>query len=393
MRPKRKILYIHHGSGIGGAPLSLLYLIEKLDRNIFEPKVLFLTDSEIVNLFKSKNIDVRVIQLKNYLFLHMEPAWYRIYNPWRFFRDFFNQLFLIKKISLQILEEEKPDLLHLNSLFLITWAIAAKKLNIPTILHVREPLAKGYIGFRRKVFAYLINKYCDKVIAISEDNLVRLKIKKGHGVVVYNFVDFKIFNKNKTYPDQFNKNDNELIILYLGGRIKYKGFHEVVNCLKYLNENIRIVFAGYYKSSQSVKLRNPVRYYYLKKMNDSPKAIVLDVSHQIPSLIHKSDIIIFPSNKPHFARPIIEAFAMGKPVIVSDIEGNNETVKDGVNGLFFKNKSAQDLAAKINYLAANKEEREKYGNNGFNYAYHTFNADINAKQTIDLYYGLINGER
>ncbi|GEM_PF-6522728 len=38
----KHILYIHHGGGLGGAPLSLLYLLQQLDRSRYEPIVLTL---------------------------------------------------------------------------------------------------------------------------------------------------------------------------------------------------------------------------------------------------------------------------------------------------------------------------------------------------------------
>ena len=38
----KRILYIHHGGGLGGAPLSLLYLLKQIDRNRYEPIVLTL---------------------------------------------------------------------------------------------------------------------------------------------------------------------------------------------------------------------------------------------------------------------------------------------------------------------------------------------------------------
>lgn len=388
---KKKILYIHHGSGIGGAPLSLLYLIEKLDKNIYEPKVLFLTDSDVIDLYKNKNIVVKVINLKNYLFLHWEPTWYKVYNPWRFFRDLWNQLFLVYKVAFRIFLEEKPDLIHLNSTFLITWAVVAKKLNITTILHVRESLAKGYFGLRKKIYGYLIDQYCDKVIAISQDNLKRLELKQNNGIVIYNFVDFKKFDKNKSYLEILNKNVDDVFVLYMGGQIKYKGFRVVVNCLKYLDSNIKIIFAGHYKLYQSI-LKNPVLFYYLKQINNSSNALLVGLSNNIPDLISYSDIILFPSTKPHFARPVIEAFSMGKPVIVSDVEGNDEIVTDGINGLLFKNKSPKDLANKINFLANNGEKRKTFGGNGYNYAHATFNSELNARKTFIVYEELLKNK-
>ena len=51
-----KILFIHHGKGIGGAPLSLLYLVEGLLKTTYKPLVVFLHDSDAMTLFKKKNI-------------------------------------------------------------------------------------------------------------------------------------------------------------------------------------------------------------------------------------------------------------------------------------------------------------------------------------------------
>ena len=49
---KQTILYIHHGKGLGGAPISLLTLIKALDLTCYRPIVLFLYDSEALKLFR-----------------------------------------------------------------------------------------------------------------------------------------------------------------------------------------------------------------------------------------------------------------------------------------------------------------------------------------------------
>ena len=74
--PKKKILYIHHGKGIGGAPLSLLYLIENLDKQKYHPIVLFLHYSEVVDLYKSKGIEV-VDPISELDFPHTKIWWLR----------------------------------------------------------------------------------------------------------------------------------------------------------------------------------------------------------------------------------------------------------------------------------------------------------------------------
>ncbi|HYX08093.1 MAG TPA: glycosyltransferase family 4 protein [Bacteroidales bacterium] len=386
---KIKILYIHHGAGIGGAPLSLLYLIQKIDKSIFAPKVLFLTDSEAVDLFRENDIDVRVLNLKHYLFFHWEPTWYRIHNIWRFMRDLIKQFYIIRNIAYRTLKEENPSIVHFNSTFLAPWAIVAKKCGISTVLHVRETLAKGYFGIRKRIYSKIINKFCDKVIAISYDNLNRLNLNNGKGSVIYNFVDFDKFDKYKSYPELFKRQKDDIIVTYLGGQIKYKGFHEVVDCLQLLNSNIKVVFAGYYKFYPKLKYKNPFKYHYLKKMYNSENAIVMGISNKIPALLKQTDIVLFPSNKPHFARPVIEAFAMSTPVIVSDVKGNNEIVKKGITGQIFKSGSPKDLADKINILSKNKEKMLRWGNKGYYFAKEKFDSDINSKHTFEKYYELL----
>jgi hypothetical protein len=57
----RRVLYVHPCAGMGGAPLSLLYLIEHLDRTRYTPEVLFLgAPGEEVELYRSRGIPFRL---------------------------------------------------------------------------------------------------------------------------------------------------------------------------------------------------------------------------------------------------------------------------------------------------------------------------------------------
>src|SRR5882724_765684 len=61
-RSRKKIVCVHHGVGIGGASLELLYLLQKIDTKIYQPKVLFLKNSDVIQMFRAENIDVRVVR-------------------------------------------------------------------------------------------------------------------------------------------------------------------------------------------------------------------------------------------------------------------------------------------------------------------------------------------
>ena len=73
VREKIRILYIHHGSGSGGAPKSLLYLLQGLDKNRYEPFVACDFDKSNAMEFFIKN-GFEPINLPVAIFSHVWPS-------------------------------------------------------------------------------------------------------------------------------------------------------------------------------------------------------------------------------------------------------------------------------------------------------------------------------
>ena len=215
---KKKILYIHHASGIGGAPLSLLYLIEKLNTAIYDPLVLFLHDSDAVKLYEDRGIPYKIINTKTTLFVHLEAFWYKWYFLPMAVRPLISTIRIYKKIAKEVYLEEAPDIIHLNSLFLFHWTRAAKELQIPVICHVREALAEGYFGIRKNLIRNIFKKNATKIIAISNDNAKRLDIPEKT-VVIYNFIDFDYFSR-EPFIHNYSEIKNMLCILVVRSVIK-----------------------------------------------------------------------------------------------------------------------------------------------------------------------------
>ena len=72
-------------------------------------------------------------------------------------------------------------------------------------------------------------------------------------------------------------------------------------------------------------------------------------------LLEDADIFVLPSRYEGFGLALLEAMAMGVPVIAADIDGPAELLVDGSNGVKFKVGSAEDLADKIAALAGQPE--------------------------------------
>ncbi|MGF2733384.1 hypothetical protein, partial [Marinobacter sp. DUT-1] len=66
-----KVLMIHHGKGIGGAPKSMSYVAKALVENGVEVEVLFLQKSNAIELFQDINCKKTVLRYPVYYFYHM----------------------------------------------------------------------------------------------------------------------------------------------------------------------------------------------------------------------------------------------------------------------------------------------------------------------------------
>ena len=102
-------------------------------------------------------------------------------------------------------------------------------------------------------------------------------------------------------------------------------------------------------------------------MTFSNKGLIkyLGVTDQVENFILKSHCIILPSYREGMPRSILEAFAIGRPVIVSDVPGCIDIVDHKTNGLICKVKSSEDLARKmISIMRISQDSRDKLAING-----------------------------
>lgn len=80
--------------------------------------------------------------------------------------------------------------------------------------------------------------------------------------------------------------------------------------------------------------------------------------------IATSDVIVLPSYREGTPRTLLEAGAMGKPMIATDVPGCRHVVEDGENGFLCKLQSPKDLSAKmLLFLSLSEEEKRLLANN------------------------------
>ena len=393
----KKILFVHHSASWGGSVNSLVELVTSLDENKYKPIVLLLKKSIIADILREKHINFILAKSFFYqkyyrYFVHSEAGyvkWYQILKFSRVSLSWFLSRFIFAKRELTNIDY---DIAHLNSSVLTDW-LAPCKTRGKTIIHIREPFRKRKFDFRYYFFRGQMKKYADKIIAISKDNAKRINLPEKT-FVIYNYTNkYSRYIKDSSYSSRK--------FLYLGGSSRLKGFYIIVNALKYLDENINVVFAGKYATlSKDKSLRSIIKrisFYDLKKqkaiktIENCKNAQIIGMINNISNLIDSVCCMISPFNKPHFSRPVIEGYLHKKPAIGSDVEGMDEIIQHNKTGILFSKNDSKDLARAINYIANHPEEAKQFGEEGFRIAEKRFTS-ANVRQIESLYLELLPEE-
>lgn len=392
----KKILFIHHATGWGGAPINMLNIINSLDKSKYDVEVLLLKDSVVSEKLIEHSIKVKIARSSFYkkhykYFTHSEAGyvkWFQVHKLvslsilWLLSRYYFAGREL-KKLNY--------DIIHLNSSVLIDWLAPAKKMG-QVIMHVQEPLRKGNFDCLFYFFNLQMKKYADIIIAISNDNANRINIPEKTKVI-YNYASIP------DLPPKIESYHSKKA-LYLGGAAYIKGFYTLVDSLKYLDEDIIVYFGGNY-STQHVaglkgilkKILNKVsskrrkREVALKEMRFSKTAIEIGLIPNVDKYLDEMCCLISPFSTPHFSRPVIESHLHRKPVIGSDVQGMDEIVLHNINGIIVPVNNPLKLAEAINYLCNNPSIAQSMGEAGFKTAFKLF-SPINIEQFSRIYESL-----
>lgn len=399
----RRVLYFHHGGGLGGAPLSLLYLLRQLDRSRYEPVVVTLKPGPVVDLYRSEGIETHVEEGITD-FSHTTLEWYGGRDLWRLPGKLLRILPSIRRAR-AVIRRFAPDLIHLNSSTLVLPAIAAAREGVPFVWHIREPLHRGYFGLRRAWIRRVLHRHAARAVAISRYDADQL-LPGDHVRVVYNFVHFDQFDRSLTgeaFRAEFGIPADAPVVTMLGGVAEPKGTLTLVRALPALVERVpgvRVVIAGpppkplaepglkgLAKRLLGVDAYQKAVQHAVAALDATAREALIftGIRRDVPDILAASDCLVFPSTVPHFARPIVEAAAMGVPSMASDLGGPQELVVHGETGLLVPPGDPAALAAGLADLLTDPARRAAMGEAAYERACRLFDARRNAAATLALY--------
>lgn len=379
-----KILLIHHCGTIGGAGISLLHIIRAIDKTKYNVTVLCPEHpNEMIKLLEKEDCEVIGSKTSPKIFAHYNGgithaiSFKALKNGFEVLRD--------KAHIQQYIKEIDPDIVAVNSMTLFWVGKIAKKMGKKTVCFHRETYQKGLFGLRTNFIKYGLSEWFDKIAFISWNDFYETGTTKADKKVIYDRVDISSFSKYDKQEARkiLGLDPNVKYILYLGGMSALKGADVIMDAMKYIkDEHIKLIFINddndvkkpsfnqcdtikekaKYLLKRGVKMRT-LGIYFENALQDN---VIFAKRTSNPELYYKAcDLVVFPSTKPHQARPIYEAGITKIPIIITNFKETEEFAQDGVTAITFKNKDSYDLAQKINMIFEGNIDIEQIVQNNY----------------------------
>ncbi|NUO09140.1 MAG: glycosyltransferase family 4 protein [Candidatus Brocadia sp.] len=357
------ILFVHQSAEMYGSDKVLLSLIEGLDKQFFNPIVILPRDGPLLVALQKLNVTIYVIPL-----VIISRVTYSIKGmvclPLEIYRS-------MRALNLA-LKGVKVDIVHSNTVAVLSGALWAKWGKIPHIWHVHEMIV--HPNLVRRLFPLLLKTLANRVVCNStatQQLLLNFQPNLAvKSIVIKNCLERIEPMDQKavfTLRNQLNIGASDVLVALVGRINRWKGQGLLVDAASILWEkgirNIHYLIVGSPPDGREHFKNN-----LLAKVSVSPakaKITVMDFREDIYNIWDASDIAVVPSTEPEpFGMVALEAMAAGKPVIAAAHGGIKEIIVDGETGLYFAPSSAEDLANKVEDLSKQPYKREQMGSKG-----------------------------
>lgn len=291
-----------------------------------------------------------------------------------------NDFKLIQELK-SIYKKEAVDLaIHFTIKPNIYGSIAARKVNIPSIAVVTGLgytfLSNGLAAtVAKKLYKYAFQRNSITIFQNPDDRNLFIEqnlVSPEKSSVIYGSgIDLAKFT-----PLPKSDWHNGFHFLFIGRLLYDKGVRELLNAfqMKFANKEVYLHLVG------EIDLGNPSAFSEEALMNilgENPNIIFHGRVNGPNQLIANCDCVILPSYREGLPRVILEALAMARPVIVTDVAGCKETVIHKKNGYIVKVQSEKELAEMM-YEMSNLNEIERFnmGQEGKKMAENKFSTTI-----------------
>lgn len=383
---KFNILYLDSGSGIGGGQRSLLLLLSLLNKDRFTPFVGCLGDSPFAAEVVKTEASIVPLSL---------PAAHNKTDKVKRFtlRDLLDDLRQLQ-VVLQLhraVKRHAIDLIHANSLSVaLLGGIVARLNRIPILMHKRYATSYGILD-------RLCERLLHRVILVSEATRWDFA-PVAKQTLIYNGVDLDTFQASPKEVETLrielvgDSPDLPILVGVVTRITPEKGIHFLIRAMAELKEKIpvKLLIVGGPYFQKDVDYMEVLKQEVVNLGVEDSVIFTgfLSDTRVVTSLL---DIVLVPSIIPEACpRTIIEAMAVGKPVIATPLGGSKELATPET-GILVPPEDASAIADAVATLTTDRERLQAMGEAAHTRAVQLFSSEKNIALTEEVYTELLIG--
>ncbi|GAA4967520.1 glycosyltransferase family 4 protein [Algibacter aquimarinus] len=294
----------------------------------------------------------------------------------------------------KLYKKVKPDIIHHVTLKPVIYgSVVSKLLKVKGTLNAISGLGYNFTSNRQglvqkvmiRLMKYGFNQNNLSIIFQNQDDYQEtlklgiiskfntINFIKGSGVNLYEFNYSKPFNNGK-------------IEILLPTRMLWdKGVSELREATKILKDKYRgkvlFVLAGLADNDNKAGVPED----YLKDWEEKDYVKWIGYNKDMVNIYKQSDIVVLPSYREGIPKSLIEACAVGRPIVTTNAIGCKECVDEGKNGYKVPVKSILELAIAIEKLILSESDRLRMGNYSRNKAEKEFSQEMVINKHLNIY--------
>lgn len=400
------VLHVYHGeaSSVGGAPTSLFYLLQALDRTRYASLLLCHQRGGPHSRFDQLGLPMLYHRLPRFMHVLGDHATLFSWRKW----PHLIMSFVPDRELAAIIREHKISVAHLHSAVQVSSALTARRAGVPVVWHIREVIHPGWLGLRRKLFETVIRRWATAIVCISEDEAQPFAdLPQTH--VVYNTIDMAAVDgaltEGATRRAELGLGPEVCVVGMVGVLARAKGIYDVVEAAQQVVAQatvpVRFLMVGPSRPTErsgrtlTDRLANRLGVRQvdgrtemealLREKNLLDYFVFTGPQPNALSYMAAMDVVLFPSHMDALGRPAFEASALGRPVIAAATRSRSGLIKSGETGLLVPPRNPARLADAILSLVNQPAERQRLGQTGYTYARQNFDSHLNGQRIMAIY--------
>ena len=347
-----RALFVQYDAQVGGSPISGAMVVGALVDAGWQIDAVFASDGPMIRRYEELGCRAHVLA---------HGQWLRGGSAWRRARRWGRELGATGRF-VRLMRRLKPDLVYVNTITGLAAVTAARLLRVPSVWHIRELFddvgGEMHAPLGGKALArWAVARLPSRVVVISEavaENVLGGR-QSPQVAVIPNAVGPRFFEEQRSAAEcraMFGLPTGVPLIGVPGTLRPVKGHEFFFAAARRVGETspeCRFAVTGAGPADYRARLEAQAteaglcdRTYFLGPVAD------------MPAFYRACDVICVPSRSEPFGRTVIEAFAVGTPVVATAVGGMRETIKHEKTGLLVDYGDAEGLSAALLRVLADR---------------------------------------